>query len=79
MQFVGERFPIDKFHDEEVMTGGFFHSVNHRDVRMIQRSPHTLPTSTTPWNTSRSPDHTILSRVSHSLFLGLGISKADYI
>src|SRR5206468_7165997 len=42
--------------------------MNRNNVRMIQGRPHTLPTSTTPRNTSRSLAHTILSKVNRSLY-----------
>ena len=36
----GQRFSADEFHHQKLPSAGFFHSVNRRDVRMIQRRQH---------------------------------------
>ena len=76
---IGEGFPFDEFENQERRAVRFSNVIDRRNIRMVERRPHTLPTSTTPLNTSRSLDHTIPSRVSRLLFWGLGISEADYI
>jgi len=55
----------------------FDNAVNLRDVRVVQGRPHTLPTSTTPRNTSRSLAHTMRSKASCLALSGTGISMGD--
>ena len=40
LQPVGERFPLDQLHDEEVTPVGLLHAMKRGDVRMIERGEH---------------------------------------
>jgi hypothetical protein len=72
-----QRLAFHQLHDDATRLAQFLEAIDVGNVGVIERRPHTLPTSTTRRNTSRSLDHTILSRVSGLLCLGRGISKAD--
>src|SRR3989442_12490444 len=77
LNLLSQRLAFDQFEHQEARLVGFLQIIDGGDIWMIERRAHTLPTSTTWRNTSRSLDHTILSRVSRLLFLGPGISEAD--
>src|SRR3990172_6491318 len=74
---IGQRVSFNQFQNKEPRAAGFLETVNHSDVRMVQRRPYRLPTSSTPRITFGSFELTIHSRVSRLPLLEAGVSEGD--